>query len=257
MSAGAVGAPQPGPRTTTPDGSEGGASAPRGGRRRRPLHKSLWFQILLAVVAVALVQGFLVKVYQVPSGSMENTLNVGDRLLVNRVAYAGSSPQRGDVVVFRKPASWGPQSEHGALRTAVGWFGDLTGIGPGNTEYLVKRVIGVPGDTVACCDTQGKVTVNGAAIDEPYIYQDLPWVDGTSTCTGAQRTARCFRSVTLGADEYLVLGDHRSNSSDSVISCRNAAATPGCARTASREEIIGRVDWFLFPFSKWGAKING
>lgn len=255
MSTGAAGDDRPESLPTTPDGSEGDAPRAGGGRRRRrPLLKSLWFQVLAAVVLVALVQGFLVKVYQVPSGSMENTLNVGDRLLVNRVAYAGSTPQRGDVVVFRKPASWGPQSEHGALRTAVGWFGDLTGIGPGNTDYLVKRVIGVPGDTVACCDAQGKVTVNGTAIDEPYLYQDLPWVAGTSACTAAAWTARCFRPVTLGADEYLMLGDHRSNSADSVISCRSATVTPGCARTVSREEIIGRVDWFLFPFSKIGRR---
>ncbi|QTF70678.1 signal peptidase I [Arthrobacter woluwensis] len=254
MSTGAAGDDRPESLPTTPDSNEGEAPRAGGGRRRRPLLKSLWFQVLAAVVLVALVQGFLVKVYQVPSGSMENTLNVGDRLLVNRVAYAGSTPQRGDVVVFRKPASWGPQSEHGALRAAVGWFGDLTGIGPGNTDYLVKRVIGVPGDTVACCDAQGKVTVNGTAIDEPYLYQDLPWVSGASACTAAAWTARCFRPVTLGADEYLMLGDHRSNSADSVISCRSAGATPGCARTVSREEIIGRVDWFLFPFSKIGRR---
>ncbi|MGO4454409.1 signal peptidase I [Arthrobacter sp. RAF14] len=255
MSTGMPGGSQPEPQNTAPDSGERGAPAPAAARRRRPLLKSLWFQLLIAVVVVALVQGFFVKVYQVPSGSMENTLNVGDRLLVNRVAYAGSAPQRGDVVVFRKPASWGPQSEHGAVRTAIGWFGDLTGIGPGNTDYMVKRVIGVPGDSVACCDAQGRVMVNGAAIDEPYVYQDLPWTAGTSKCTGTQWTARCFHKVTLGPDEYLLLGDHRSNSADSVISCRNAAATSGCARTASREEIIGRVDWFLFPFSKWGRHV--
>ena len=236
---------------------DGGDAAPAKGapRRRRPLLKSTWVHLLIAVILVALVQGFFVKVYQVPSGSMENTLNIGDRVLVNRTAYSGSAPQRGDVVVFRKPASWGPQSQHNPLRTALGWFGDLTGIGPGNTDYLVKRVIGVPGDTVECCDAQGKVTVNGKAIDEPYIHQDLPWVAGSSSCSGTSGTPRCFRAVTLGADQYLLLGDHRSNSADSVLSCRIQGALPDCARTAGREEIIGRVDWFLYPFGKWGKDV--
>ncbi|WP_347108260.1 signal peptidase I [Paenarthrobacter sp. S56] len=229
----------------------------RAARRRRRLTRSPWFHVLLALVVVALVQGFFVKVYQVPSGSMEETLEAGDRVLVNRTAYSSAEPQRGDVVVFRKPAGWGAAPEHGALRTAVGWLGELTGIGPGNTEYLVKRIIGLPGDTVECCDAAGRVEVNGSGIDEPYVYQDLPFDAAAGMeCSTAANSPRCFRPLHLATDQYLLLGDHRANSEDSVAACRAAAAQASCVRTAQRSDLVGTVDWFLFPFDKWGAKQN-
>lgn len=224
--------------------------------RRRRLLRSPWVHALMALVLVALIQGFLVKVYQVPSGSMEQTLNVGDRVLVNRVGYALGTPQHGDVVVFRKPATWGKAPERGFFRTAVGWFGEVTGIGPGNTEYLVKRVIGLPGDTVECCGMNGKVSVNGAALDEPYIFQDLPFTAGSLDCTTAVKSPRCFLPMHLGADEYLFMGDHRSNSEDSVAGCRVPAATADCLRTVSASDLVGKVDWFIYPFNKWGSNAN-
>ncbi|SEI41558.1 signal peptidase I [Arthrobacter sp. yr096] len=224
-----------------------------GATRRRRFLRSPWIHLVLALVIVSLVQGFVVRVYSVPSGSMEQTLNVGDRMLVNRTAYAGAEPKRGDVVVFRKPSDWGPGPQRGALRTAVGWFGDLTGIGPGNTEFLVKRVIGLPGDTVECCDVTGHVKVNGEARAEPYVFEDLTFAGGVMDCSTAARSPRCFSPLILGEDQYLFLGDHRSNSDDSVSACRRALAPAGCAKTAARSDIIGRVEWFLFPFHKWGT----
>ncbi|MFE4196481.1 signal peptidase I [Paenarthrobacter sp. NPDC056912] len=221
------------------------------GRRRR-FFRSPWIHVLLALVMVSLVQGFFVKVYSVPSGSMEQTLTVGDRVLVNRTAYLASGPKRGDVVVFRKPADWGQPSDPGVLRVAVGWFGELTGIGPGNTDYLVKRVIGLPGDTVECCDGAGQVKVNGVAVSEPYVFQDLAFTAGGVDCSTAVRSPRCFGPIHLGEDQYLFLGDHRSNSGDSVSACRSVGALATCVKTAGRAEIIGRVDGFLFPFDKWG-----
>lgn len=220
---------------------------------RRRLLRSPWVHALLALTIVSLVQGYVVKVYSVPSGSMEQTLNVGDRVLVNRTAYGGSAPERGDVVVFSKPAEWGAAPQRGALRTGVGWFGELTGIGPANTEYLVKRLAGMPGDTVECCDVGGQVTVNGAAVAEPYIFQDLAFIRDELDCSTAARSPRCFGPIVLGEDQYLFLGDHRSNSEDSVSLCRNVGAPAGCVKTVSRADIIGRVDGFLFPFSKWGS----
>lgn len=225
---------------------------PKAATRRRRLLRSPWSHAVLALIIVALVQGFFVKIYHVPSGSMDQTLNVGDRVLVNRTAYSGSAPQHGDVVVLRKPSAWGPAPERGPLRTVVGWFGELTGIGPGNTEHLVKRVIGLPGDTVECCDVTGKVKVNGAAVVEPYVFQDLVFTSGAIDCSTAARSPRCFGPILLGQDQYLFLGDHRSNSEDSVSACRSAGAPAGCVKTAGREDIVGRVDGFLFPFDKWG-----
>jgi len=210
--------------------------------------------VLLALVVVSLVQGFLVKVYTVPSGSMELTLAVGDRLLVNRTVYTSTAPQRGDVVVFRKSEEWGPAPHRSPLRMAIGWFGELTGIGPANTEYVVKRVAGLPGDTVECCDVTGKVMVNGLAVDEPYIFQDLPFIGGTTDCSTPVRSPRCFGPILLDEDQYLLLGDHRSNSEDSVSACRSVGSPAGCVKTVGRADIIGRVDGFVFPFGKWGER---
>lgn len=227
----------------------------QGGRKtsRPRLLGSPWTHLLLAILLVSLIQGVLVKVYQIPSESMMQTLQVGDRVVVNRLAYVTSQPRRGDVVVFRKPDSWGPAAEHDPVRAGVGWFGDLTGIGPGNTEYLVKRVIAVPGDTVDCCDSEGRLRVNSRAIDEPYIYQDLQMSYGVDSCSNVPGSPRCFPRISLGADQYLVLGDHRSRSADSVIACRRPGAEAGCVRTLGREDVIGRVEWFLYPLSRWGA----
>ncbi|MCM0615318.1 signal peptidase I [Paenarthrobacter sp. TYUT067] len=221
--------------------------------KARTLLRSPWIHVLLALMAVSLVQGFLVKVYSVPSGSMEQTLNVGDRVLVNRTAYTGSEPKRGDVVVFRKPAGWGPAPQRGTLRTGVGWFGEVTGIGPANTEYLAKRVVGLPGDAVECCDVGGHVTVNGGAVAEPYVFEDLAFITGSTDCSTTVRSTRCFGPILLGEDQYLLLGDHRSRSEDSVTACRAAGSTGSCVKTAGRADIVGRVDGFLFPFTKWGS----
>ena len=125
-------------------------------------------------MAVALVQAFLVKPFGVPSQSMEQTLHIGDRILVNRLDH---DIVHGDVVVFGHGNTWQeeqvPPADNVVMR-ALRTFGDLTGIGPSNTAYTVKRVIGLPGQTVACCSTDGRVTVDGRPLDEPYIYEDLP-----------------------------------------------------------------------------------
>ncbi|MFI2565626.1 signal peptidase I [Paenarthrobacter sp. NPDC018779] len=229
-----------------------GATATVATRRRRFL-RSPWFHAVLALVLISMVQGFFLKVYSVPSGSMEQTLNVGDRVLVDRTAYVFAEPQRGDVVVFRKPVTWGPPPQHGFARTAVGWFGEVTGIGPGNTEYLVKRLVGLPGDTVECCGASGQVMVNGQAIAEPFVFEDLPFDVGNLDCTTAVSSPRCFGPIRLGEDQYLFLGDHRSNSDDSVAACRSASAGSDCAKTATRSDLVGTVGWFLYPFNKWGS----
>ena len=109
---------------------------------------------------VALVQMFLVKVYSVPSGSMEATLNVGDRILVNRLAYGGGAPSSGEIVVFGADEAWQQEflpNEQDAAERMLRGFGDLTGIGPSNEKFLVKRVIGAPGDTVECCSRTGRL----------------------------------------------------------------------------------------------------
>lgn len=231
------------------------APASRRPRWRRFL-SSPWAHLLAAVLVLALVQALFVKLYQVPSGSMEQTLGVGDRVLVNRLAYTGGGPQVGDVVVFDRPDSWAAPAEQPWWRTAIGWVGDLVGFGPSNQHALVKRVLGTPGDVVSCCDAGGRLTVNGRALDEPYVFEDQPFEAGVLDCESQPRSLRCFDEIVLGDDEYLVLGDHRSNSADSVIGCRQPGAPPGCARTVGRDAFVGEVVFVLLPFTKWGQELS-
>ena len=161
----------------------------------------MFTEVIIALVAVALVQAFLVKPFGVPSQSMEQTLHIGDRILVNRL---DDDIAHGDVVVFGHGNTWQekqlPPADNVVTR-ALRTFGDLTGIGPSSTAYTVKRVIGLPGQTVACCSTDGKVTVDGRPLDEPYIYEDLPFTPGTLDCSSSPRSTRCFPAISRAARE--------------------------------------------------------
>lgn len=214
---------------------------------------SPWFHLVAAFVVAGMVLTFIAKPYVVPSGSMEQTLEPGDRILVNRLAYAASDPHPGDIVVFDADAAWdGPKTRAtDPLRSALRWIGEVTGFGPSGDHTLVKRIIAGPGQTAACCTAAGAVTVGGKALNEPYVYEDFPFEPGTLDCTTVPRSSRCFDEVTVPADSYLMLGDHRSNSSDSAALCRADNPAPDCWRWASRSSIVGKAVVVLWPFSRW------
>jgi signal peptidase I len=218
-------------------------------RRRLPV----FAEVLLALVAVALVQAFLVKPFGVPSQSMENTLHIGDRILVNRL---DDDVARGDVVVFGHGNTWQakqlPPADNPVLRAARA-VGDLTGIGPSSTSYTVKRVIGMPGHRVACCSTDGRVTVDDQPLDEPYVFEDLPFTAGALDCSSSPRSMRCFPEITVPRDNLLVMGDHRSQSADSVIGCRGATDGPECARFVPQERVVGPVVLRFWPLGDVGG----
>jgi signal peptidase I len=216
---------------------------------------------VVAVLVVALVQAFVVKLYRVPSGSMEPTLQGtaggGDRILVNRLAFAGgASPEPGDVVVLTRPADWGPeaaaQHDNGGLAAVVRAFGDLTGLGPTNEQYLVKRVVARAGQTIACCDVQGRLQRGGVGIDEPYVTEDVPFEPGRLDCATPLRSARCFGPFSIPEGQLVLLGDHRSASADSVAGCRIAteSARAGCLRTAPVSGVVGRVEARIWPLDR-------
>ena len=213
----------------------------------------MFTEVIIALVAVALVQAFLVKPFGVPSQSMEQTLHIGDRILVNRLDH---DVAHGDVVVFGHGTTWQQEELPPAgnvVTRAFRAFGDLTGIGPSNTAYTVKRVIGLPGQRVACCSTDGKVTVDGTPLDEPYMYEDLPFTAGTLDCSSSPRSTRCFPEITVPSDNLLVMGDHRSESADSVIGCRGATEGPECARFVPEDRVVGPVVLRFWPLNAIGG----
>lgn len=170
-----------------------GSTRPRRARlRRRRTRRRIVIGAILVVVAFVttfLIQSAIITPFTVPSASMENTLHVGDRIVVNRAAYNFSDMRRGDVVVFSDPGGW---LADGDRQTAAA-----------RDDYLVKRIIGLPGDHVSCCGTNGKVVVNGVEVDEPHVM--VP--EGSDAANGFD--------VTVPSGSLWVLGDNRFRSRDS------------------------------------------
>ena len=229
----------PGPRAsagTSEPGAKPGQSAPAAKAAKKK--KSFWRELLTIVVAAAvltlLVKAFVVQVYRIPSASMENTLQVGDRVLVNKVVYHFRDIARGDIIVFSGQDSWGPDAPPPSSDPVVRIFDDvLSGIGLQNSQtYYIKRVIGLPGDHVACC-TDRKVTVNGVPLsEESYLYPGNP----PSTIK--------FNEV-VPAGHVWVMGDHRSDSDDS----RYHPGDPG-GGAIPENQVVGRAFLIIWPPSQ-------
>ena len=219
-------------------------------RRELPTWLLMVRTLVIGLAILALVQGLLVRVFAIPSSSMMETLNPRDRVVVNLRAHDSATPQAGDIVVFRHGDAWDddrkPPSKSAVVNAARN-IGDFLGIRPSNYNYTVKRVIAVGGDTASCCDQAGHVTVNGEPLDEPYIYQDYPFEGGTLDCTTEQRSLRCFAPVQVPAGSLLMLGDHRSNSADSVAACRGQGASADCAQFINTDQVVGKVLFSLLP----------
>lgn len=237
-----------------------GTTTPQLSRRQGPitrLRRNMWFSavfnLLVAIVVIALVQTFVVRLYVIPSSSMSSTLNVGDRILVNRLAYRGDVPSRGDVVVFSASADWTEATTAVAdskVKDLLRSVGDVTTIGPSHEKFLVKRVIGVPGDTVACCSAEGAVEVGGQALEEPYVHNNLPFDQAGQSCETASPSRRCFGPFTVPEGMLLVLGDNRGNSRDSVYACRGSVEDSGCLKLVPVERVIGRTFLTVFPLNR-------
>lgn len=218
-------------------------------RRRRNPFRSVWVNVALALALTLLIVAF---VGQPSSSSMAPTLQPGDRLIVNRLAYVAADPAQGDIVAFRPDEAWGdkPAPSSNPVAAALHWAGETTGIRP---YVLVKRVIAGPGQTVECCGADGAVLVDGQPLDEPYVIDDLPFVPGELDCDTTPASTRCFPTVVVPEDSYLVLGDNRANSADSVFPCRgNPAADNGCFRWMTRDDVFGKAGAILWPVSRWG-----
>lgn len=212
-------------------------------RRKRGVLLFIRDLLVIFVVAVLvsfLIKTFLIRSFFIPSQSMEQTLEVDDRIIVNELVPDVVPIEHGDVVVFQDPGGWLParvEPEQPPLVAAVDWFLAFVGLSaPDSNDHLVKRVIGVGGDHVVCCNALGQMSVNGVPLDEPYVA--LP--------PGETRVSRDDFDVTVPEGSLWVMGDNRYNSKDS----RYNGDTP-LKGFVPVDNVVGRAFVVSWPLSRW------
>ncbi|WP_437047867.1 signal peptidase I [Streptomyces sp. enrichment culture] len=223
------------------DRGPGGARPPEGARQQRSFWKELPILIGVALVLALLIKTFLVQAFSIPSDSMQNTLQQGDRVLVDKLTpWFGSEPERGEVVVFHDPDDWlagEPTADPNPLQSFLSWIGLMPSV---EEKDLIKRVIGVGGDTVECKGA-GPVRVNGKALDDQdFVYP------GNTSCSVDDNGGQFKVEVPKG---YIwVMGDHRQNSRDSRYnrSDRHNGMVPV-------DEVVGRAIVIAWPVNRWST----
>ena len=188
-------------------------------KRRGSFWRELPILLGVAILVAILVRAFVLQTFYIPSPSMEHTLNVLDRVLVNKLVYDFRDPHRGEIVVFKAPDDWQSGTEG---------------------EDFIKRIIGVGGDHVACCDNKNRMVINGHALDEPFIYRDA---DGTP-----DPAADAPFDVTVPAGRLWVMGDHRSASGDSLEHWEQTEDITEA--TIDKEAIVGRAFTIFWPVNR-------
>ena len=211
-------------------------------------HLPLWQETLLlltiAIVLAVVIKAFFVQAFYIPSESMEPGLVKNDRILVEKTSYwFGGTPQRGDVVVFKDPGGWLSEEEDAGPANPVGKLMAKVGLYPSG-GHLVKRVIGVSGDTIHCCDKQGRISVNGQPLDEGGYVKTTPGM----ACNGPMTTTCDWTAGPVPAGTVFVMGDNRDNSDDSTRHlCR--PHIPDCVPDpfVPVSDVVGKVFVLLWP----------
>ena len=219
-------------------GAGGGKPTARRARRKRSFWREFPILVVVALLLAVIIKTYAIQAFFIPSGSMENTLEINDRVLVNKLVYDVRSIHRGDIVVFNGDGSWDPGTAPRDTNFVVKFgqgFASMFGFGhPG--DILIKRVIGLPGDEVACCDAQGRVTVNGVPLNEQsYLYP------------GNTPSESRF-NISVPPGRLWVMGDHRADSDDS----RGHRADPGSG-TIPESAVVGRAFLIVWPPAQLGS----
>jgi signal peptidase I len=188
-------------------------------KRRGSFWRELPILLGVAILVAVLVRAFVLQTFYIPSPSMEHTLNVLDRVLVNKLVYDFRDPRRGEIIVFKAPQDWQSGTEG---------------------EDFIKRIIGVGGDHVVCCDAQQRLVVNGHSLDEPFIYRDA---DGTQDPAADEPF-----NITVPAGRLWVMGDHRSASGDSLEHWEQTEDITEA--TITQKSIVGRAFTIFWPVNR-------
>lgn len=228
-----------------PETGSGADSRPAARKPRRSAMRSMGSasrELLLVVVGAlvvsSLLRAFVGQMFSIPSQSMENTLLVGDRVLVQKVVDFN----RGDVVVFADPGNW--LDEPPEVRGPIGQALEFVGVLPDtSTEHLIKRVIGLPGDRVRCCDAQGRLTVNGEPLEEDYLYADS---------AGPVQPSDVRFTVVVPKGRIFVMGDHRDLSADSRchLSDISIQGPPGTTAFVPEDQVVGEAFAVVAPLRR-------
>jgi signal peptidase I len=188
-------------------------------KRRGSFWRELPILLGVAILVAVLVRAFVLQTFYIPSPSMEHTLNVLDRVLVNKLVYDFRDPRRGEIIVFKAPQDWQSGTEG---------------------EDFIKRIIGTPGDRVVCCDAQNRLEINGHSLDEPFIYKDA---DGNPDPAADESF-----DITVPAGRLWVMGDHRSASGDSLEHYEQTNDIHEA--TIDEDSIVGRAFTVFWPVDR-------
>ncbi len=220
----------PEPESSWAEGGRAGGGRKAGERRQLPIWQEMLLLLAMALVLAIVIKALLLQAFYIPSGSMNDTLVLDDRILVQKVSYWAGEPERGDIVVFSDPGGWLGPDEVRTPHSPVARGLEMFGLYP-TGGHLVKRVIGVGGDRVVCCDDNSRITVNGVPLhEESYL--------------AAQEKPSLIRFDVKVPDGYLwVQGDNRSNSADSRVHLGD----PG-GGFIPVDDVVGKVFMVVWPW---------
>ncbi|SDT77705.1 signal peptidase I [Actinoplanes derwentensis] len=191
-------------------------------KRKGSFWRELPILLGVAILVAVLVRAFVLQTFYIPSPSMQHTLELWDRVLVNKLVYNFRDPRRGEILVFKAPTAW----QSGA-----------------DGEDFIKRVIGQAGDNVVCCDAQRRLMINGQSLDEPYVYVES---DGTRNQVADQDF-----DITVPAGRLWVMGDHREASGDSLEHYEQSTAADEAGKiqeaTIPIDSVVGRAFTIFWP----------